>query len=159
MKIHIIDGYNAIYSIKFFTQSLQIENGLELAREEIIRKCAEKFKGSFIIVFDGRIGGKHSNTPNVIFTSDGVTADELILDLVSKYRSKKYVVYVYSRDRSLREKAKLRGAIPLDPQEVLKGTKKTLAKEDFFDMKSKKLKNYNWEKEFGISEEEQNERI
>jgi len=153
MKIHIIDGYNAIHSSEALSKILSKEEGIKLAREEIVRRCAEKFKNSFIIVFDGKRGGKTSDYPNTIFTSEGVTADEVILDLVSRYYSKKYVVYVYSRDKSLREKARLRGAIPCDPEEIFNETRKLKADRESSDIKSKNLKKYNWEKEFGISEE------
>ncbi|MDI6850597.1 MAG: NYN domain-containing protein [bacterium] len=153
MKIHIIDGYNAIHSLQSLSRFLLKEEGLKLAREDLVRKCAEKFKSSFIVVFDGKLGRKGTDTPNTIFTSEGVSADEVILDLVSQYRSKNFIVYVYTRDRSLQEKAKQRGAISMDPNEICREIRKSSKNFENFETKSKKLRYYNWEKEFGITQD------
>ncbi len=158
MKIHIVDGYNVIFSIKELNVVLSKENGHEIARNELIRKCAENFKGEFIIVFDGRMGGTWEKKNNIIFTSQDNDADSVILDLVVKHVSQRFTVYVYTRDRSLQEKCKMRGATVEDPNKIFNRSPSPrnirASREVRIDQNEKRpLKKYNWAKEFGLNGE------
>lgn len=155
MKIHIIDGYNVIHSLSLFKKFLnEPENGLERAREQLIRVCSEKLDNSFIVVFDGKMGKSENYSKSVIFTSEITDADTVILRLVEKYVKKGSIVKIYTRDRNLIDRCKLGGAINADPEELLVANhRKHIAegKERNLDKELRLLKKYNWSKEFGIT--------
>ncbi len=162
MKMHIIDGYNVIYSISLFKQYLEnSESGLEKCREELIRLCKEKFGRYFLLVFDGKVGGRAPESSSTIFTTEGVKADEVIVELVTRYAREDNEVYVYSRDRSLMDRCKIRGAIPADPEAVFKARKERIvgSKAERGSKSTNSLKKYDWQKEFGLKKEKKNERI
>jgi predicted RNA-binding protein with PIN domain len=106
-RITIIDGYNVIMA------RLGTADGLEKARERLVRRIAEKNKEpdhSVLVVFDGDdITPDHAhrmNHPNVgvLFSRPPMDADMLIVKLVES-RKNDVLVEVVTSDSELAEKA------------------------------------------------------
>lgn len=103
----ILDGYNIINSWGYL-KNIQTES-LEHARQELenIMSSYGSFKGyKVIIVYDGQgmMGASKeeevNQSLNIVFTSDGLTADSYIERRVYDILRKKKIVYVVTGDYS-----------------------------------------------------------
>jgi predicted RNA-binding protein with PIN domain len=90
LKLILLDGYNVVHAVPSLARLA--ERGLDLAREGLVRRCAERAAArrdgtQFCVVFDGDSevqGVRRGAAPavDVVFSRTGETADERILALV-----------------------------------------------------------------------------
>jgi len=120
---YIIDGYNLIYSIPRFRNSL--DSGLEHARNVLIsfaRAYLSSHKVKITIVFDGdEVGVIENPIPStqqlkVIYSKPPEKADPLIKKLIIKASNKKSL-FVVSADNDLIQFSRKHGAQSLSPEE------------------------------------------
>ncbi len=110
----IIDGYNLLYGMS--SHCMQKKQSLEEQREKIIKEVAEigyLLAEKITIVFDGRSYFKREsfkeNTIDVVFASQDLTADTIIIQLLKEYKLPQDVAVV-SSDRIVAENASSLGA-------------------------------------------------
>lgn len=120
---YIIDGYNLIYNIPRFRNSL--DSGLEHARNTLIsfaRGYLASYKVKITIVFDGdEVGVIENPFPSarrlkVIYSKPPEKADPVIKKLIRKTTNKKSL-FVVSADNDLIQFSKQHGAQSLSPEE------------------------------------------
>ncbi|MFC1498178.1 NYN domain-containing protein [Verrucomicrobiota bacterium] len=130
-KIVLIDGYNAIHKIPELEEI--VDKNLKQAREGLKRYCSRwlssrKDVSEFIIVFDGRsqfsgMGSMSEKNIRVIFTEDGETADERIINIIQAYGGSRRYIAV-SNDNFVKRGASLEGAQIMSVREFLNSFKK-----------------------------------
>jgi len=113
----IIDGYNLIHKCSY-----GIPAHLEEARDMLIADLVryKKVKSANItVVFDGRESSNLSTTQyrdkgiNIIFTMQGITADEKICEML---KGKGDGIVVVSSDRAIRESVENQGAVCVESE-------------------------------------------
>ncbi|HEK85372.1 MAG: NYN domain-containing protein [Candidatus Saccharicenans sp.] len=126
---YLIDGNNLMgQSDPYFKYDLSSRNHL-VARLLIFQKTTRK---RIFLVFDGKPpSDDHLLRLNpkflVLFPQPGQSADELIEDLLTQKRDRRYFKVV-SSDRGVREIARAKGADSISSQEFLKELKEILKK-------------------------------
>ena len=157
MRHYIIDGYNALFTIKPRLKKLnQTREGfLQFIKNS---QLFGSMRNKISIVFDGAIGvtakSKKSYTPIKVFFSKDRTADERIVNMVKQEKHPKSV-FVITDDRELKEKVSLLGCSTMSVQEFFKtNTKKEETEKEKRDPSSSEAKTITEEmkKEWGIDD-------
>ncbi|OGN64180.1 MAG: hypothetical protein A3E80_04365 [Chlamydiae bacterium RIFCSPHIGHO2_12_FULL_49_9] len=109
---YYIDGYNLIFSL------IDSKRSLQTVRETLVHFLQKKFtkcKLSGTLVFDGSFkageesGHSYPSPPVVVFTPEGTSADEYIVDRIEQAKNRKLIT-VITNDRGLILHVKSAGA-------------------------------------------------
>ncbi len=108
---YLIDGYNLLFQMSWLRES-----ALQTARQKLLLELegyASKLSIHISIVFDApfqsdSLSRSHFKSLEIIFTSQGQTADQFLIDWLSHLQAKNYTVI--TSDRSLAKNARMSGA-------------------------------------------------
>lgn len=112
---YLVDGYNLLFRL------VKSPRPLQKTRERFLKTLDEEVSEANLevaIIFDSAekklagVSRRHLEAIEVIFTSEGLSADEYILEKISSSTSPKQKTVV-SADRDLLRKAKRLGATPM----------------------------------------------
>ncbi len=122
MKHFIIDGYNALFTIKPFLRK-QYQSREGFVQYLRIAKPFGSVRNRVTVVFDGRDNAlyrqKHSSVPVSVLYSDNKEADEIIIRMVKNAKRSSEIIVV-SDDREIKEMVSMMGAETLPVKEFFK---------------------------------------
>ncbi len=129
----IVDGYNVIFKVSELGYSTD-KCDIEILRNRflaILEQYKEKRKHKLIVVFDGRGTGCSSEARSagidVIFSRDGIEADEEIKRMVSISKTPRNITVITS-DRDIEQYVKKYGCKVVDPLSFYRDIKNKVAR-------------------------------
>lgn len=110
----LVDGYNVLHAVsRFAPRGGPIEPAREAFQAWLARTARRRGVGDVVLVWDGSGGGRRDRAPSpltVLFTPEGKTADERILELCrSRYSDRASGTWVVSSDREVQGPARQLG--------------------------------------------------
>jgi predicted RNA-binding protein with PIN domain len=127
VPLYIVDGYNVIFGTK-----IQAHGGVEDAREKLVRllgSYCRKKRVEILIVWDGKGGlhpasgsrarGKGGEPVKIVYSGEGQSADEKILRLVERDRTRKRITVVSNDRRHIVGEVKGLGAKTMTVEEFI----------------------------------------
>ncbi len=129
----IVDGYNVIFKVSELGYSTE-KCDIEILRNRflaILEQYKEKRKHKLIVVFDGKGTGCSSETRlagiDVVFSREGIDADEEIKRMVSNSNNPRHITVITS-DRDIEQYVKKYGSKVVDPLSFYRDIKNTVAR-------------------------------
>ncbi len=128
----IIDGYNVIFKISELGYTTE-KSDIEVLRNKflnILEQYKEKRKHKLIVVFDGKGHGNSMATGtagiDVVFSSEGLEADDEIKRMVRNSKNPKHITVITS-DRDIEQHVKKYGCKVVDALDFYNDIKKKLS--------------------------------
>ncbi len=130
-KILIVDGYNVLRTQERYSNIVQpdwIDNPYNHARDSLINDIMTYMDSSThgVLVFDGAKNDFSEGLPKklgsleIIFSRFGVDADQVVIDVASKYKAQEVAITVVSSDADVQNSVMGRGVVRMSARDFVR---------------------------------------